>query len=182
MRPSLIIGSLFIALLLLGCTQPQGNSPPTSIPITTPTPIPSPPSSIPTPTLPLDPNTVEFPATCIEGKCVHVQVAQTEAEKQRGLMGVTFLADTEGMLFVWDEENIYPFWMKDTLIPLDMVWINAQYQVVDITTMQPCTTPTCPVYSPAANAQYVLETRAGLMEEWNVVVGQSVQLLIPAWN
>jgi uncharacterized membrane protein (UPF0127 family) len=125
---------------------------------------------------------VEFPATCIEGKCVHVQLAITEAEKQRGLMGVTSLSDTKGMLFVWDEEGQYPFWMKDTLIPLDMIWIDAQNKVVDFTTMQPCEADPCPVYSPSANAQYVLETRAGLMEEWGITRGSEAQLLIPAVN
>ncbi len=175
MKKLIGIGILTI-IVLLGCTQPQNNSTPISPP------EPNLPTPTPSPSLPLNPNTVEFPAVCIEGKCVHVQLATTETEKQRGLMGVTSLADTEGMLFIWNEEDIYPFWMKDTLIPLDIVWIDAEKQVVDITTMQPCVTPMCPTYSPRASAQYVLETRAGLMEEWDAASGNNAQIIIPQLN
>jgi uncharacterized membrane protein (UPF0127 family) len=108
---------------------------------------------------------------CFGEKCVNVQVMRTEAEKEKGLMGVTTLPKEDGMLFVWNAPGVYPFWMKDTLIPLDMVWINTDMQVVDITTMQPCAADPCPIYSPHAQAQYVLETNAGLMQEWNVRVG-----------
>lgn len=55
---------------------------------------------------------------------LHVQVAATPAQRERGLMGVTKLAQHTGMLFVFDRDENVAFWMKDTLIPLDMVFVS----------------------------------------------------------
>jgi uncharacterized membrane protein (UPF0127 family) len=65
------------------------------------------------------------------------------------------------MLFVFEKEALYPFWMKNTLIPLDMIWIDVQGKVIDIQTANPCTTDTCQDYIPSAKALYVLELNAG---------------------
>ncbi|QQR92465.1 MAG: DUF192 domain-containing protein [Candidatus Iainarchaeum archaeon] len=160
---------MFSIIFLLGCVQ--------SNPI-----VPAPNSD-----LPLTPSSIEPPSVCVKEKCVHVQLAQTQTEKERGLMGVTSLTDQEGMLFLWHEEGNYPFWMKDTLIPLDIVWIQTDGTIVDIATLQPCQADPCPAHFPAGNASYVLETNAGLMEKWNAQVGDRATILMdrPApneWN
>lgn len=160
---------VFGAILLLGCVQ--------SNPI-----VPAQNSD-----LPLTPSAVELPSVCVKEKCVHVQLAQTQSEKERGLMGVTALTDQEGMLFLWQEEGSYPFWMKGTLIPLDIVWIQADGTIVDIATLQPCQADPCPAHFPAGNASYVLETNAGLMTKWGAKVGDRATVLVnpPAqreWN
>lgn len=72
-------------------------------------------------------------------------------------MNVPFLAKNKGMLFVFDRLDIHPFWMKDTLIPLDIIWLDHDLQVVDIQSAEPCTTTICKSYFPVALSQYVLE-------------------------
>jgi uncharacterized protein len=111
---------------------------------------------------------------CISnGSCFGVTVAKTDAERAQGLMYRTFLAPREGMLFVFDKEAIYPFWMKDTLISLDIVWVAADYRVVHIETH------TLPLNTrrliPSAKAKYVLEVVAGSVKKSGIRVGDMLQ-------
>src|SRR3989344_7880186 len=61
---------------------------------------------------------------CFEEDCFFVEIADENAERMKGLMNRTSMDADRGMLFIWEEEEIYSFWMKDTLIPLDMIWLN----------------------------------------------------------
>ncbi len=99
---------------------------------------------------------------CFNGYCFRVELAITESEREKGLMFRDHLALNNGMLFVYKHENIYPFWMKNTKIPLDMIWINGQRQVVFIEeNVSPCGSDECvPVY-PDKRAKYVLEINSG---------------------
>src|SRR3989344_2502586 len=74
----------------------------------------------------------EKPQVCFEEKCFNVELAKTDVEKAQGLMFREHLDRNSGMLFIYDEEGSYSFWMKNTLIPLDIIWINSQNKVVDI--------------------------------------------------
>jgi uncharacterized membrane protein (UPF0127 family) len=65
------------------------------------------------------------------------------------------------MLFVFDTMGIYPFWMKNTLIPLDIIWLDDTLHIVDSASMVPCVNNTCPIYTPIAPARYALEITAG---------------------
>jgi uncharacterized membrane protein (UPF0127 family) len=67
------------------------------------------------------------------------------------------LPDDAGMLFLFDHSDTYSFRMKNTLIPLDMLRLSPDLQIVDIQEAQPCTADPCPSYLPQAQAQYVLE-------------------------
>lgn len=98
---------------------------------------------------------------CSSEACVEVELADTPELRQRGLMFREYLPEWSGMLFVFDEEWHYPFWMKNTLIPLDMIWFNEDKIVVDIQRAEPCTTDQCPEYVPRDNASYVLEINSG---------------------
>jgi len=93
-----------------------------------------------------------------------VEVADEPAEHHYGLMFREELKKGVGMLFVFEEENFHAFWMKNTLIPLDIVWISKDMNVVDIHRMEPCTTERCESYTPKARAKYVLEVNAGEFE------------------
>src|SRR5262245_11301789 len=76
---------------------------------------------------------------CFKNKCVTVEVADNDASRIRGLQGRLGLAADNGMLFVFPQEDTYNFWMKDTLIPLDMIWLNQNKQIVDIkSNVPPC--------------------------------------------
>ncbi len=125
------------------------------------------------------PTPAQLPTACLEAHCVNVSIADTPELRERGLMGVTALTDMEGMLFIFDSEERHAFWMKDTKIPLDMIWINKEFEIVDIRTMQPCTQEPCEIYSPQANALYVLEVNAGLTQKWQVAVGGKASIGIP---
>src|ERR1035437_263623 len=69
------------------------------------------------------PVTLQSPANsvCFKQNCFSVELAKTSAEQERGLMYRTELDKDKGMLFIFYNEGIYPFWMKNTLIPLDMI-------------------------------------------------------------
>jgi uncharacterized membrane protein (UPF0127 family) len=72
------------------------------------------------------------------------------------------LAEEMGMLFIFDQEDFHSFRMKNTLIPLDMVRLNSNLQIMDIQQAEPCKTDDCPSYLPSSKAQYVLELNQGI--------------------
>ena len=94
---------------------------------------------------------------CFSTTCFSVELAKTPAEQQQGLMNRKTLADNAGMLFIFNKEGNYPFWMKNTLIPLDIIWLDAKGKVVTIRSAEPCKVSDCPDYNPSGNAKYVLE-------------------------
>ena len=76
-------------------------------------------------------------------------------------MGVTDLGGLDGMLFVFPVDSDGGFWMKNTLIPLDIVFFTADGGFVDALTMAPCTEDPCPTYRPGGSYRYALEAPAG---------------------
>lgn len=95
---------------------------------------------------------------------IDVQVARTQAQLERGLMGVTHLAAHTGMLFVFRSDGPEAFWMKDTLIPLDMVFIGADGNVRKIyanVPVAPLTQPDDEIPREVGTGKYVLELPAG---------------------
>jgi uncharacterized membrane protein (UPF0127 family) len=78
-------------------------------------------------------------------------------------MNVTDLLDLDGMLFVWPDEVEGSFWMKDTLIPLDIAFFTGEGAVVGVLTMEPCRTDPCETYSVGAPFRYALEARVGAL-------------------
>lgn len=107
-----------------------------------------------------------------------LSIADTPGERQRGLQGRAHLAETEGMMFVFDEAGQYTFWMKDTLIPLDMVWVregividttlNAQAPVLGTPDEQ------LPRFTSAEPADSVIELAAGAVERFGIEIGDTV--------
>ena len=87
---------------------------------------------------------------------VGVEIADTDAERQTGLMGRTVLPKDTGMLFVFEGDQALSFWMRDTLIPLSIAYIDAQGRIVDIQDMQPLD-DVPPHYISAEPARYALE-------------------------
>lgn len=109
---------------------------------------------------------------CFQSACINAELAETGEERSQGLMFREHLE--EGMLFVFETESIHSFWMKNTLIPLDMIWIGKNKQVVHLEHAVLCTTENCGLYTPSAPALYVLETNAGFVETNGVSVGDTV--------
>jgi len=78
------------------------------------------------------------------------------------------------MLFVFEDLGEYGFWMKDTLIPLDIIWIDSDWRVVGIADAELCYVERCPVYRPRGKAKYVLEVNSGWAEEKGLGVGDLI--------
>lgn len=111
----------------------------------------------------------------IAGKDVLVVLADTASKREQGLSGRQKLASGEGMLFVFEKPDIYSFWMKDMLFPIDIVWIDDQYGVVYIQkNADPRSYPD--TFLPTLPAQYVLEVNAGFSEKNNLKVGDKVEI------
>ncbi len=106
-----------------------------------------------------------------ESVSVRVEVADTPPERERGLMNRTTLAQDAGMLFIFDQERPRSFFMKNTLIPLSIAYIDAEGHIVDIQDMQPLDETPHPSAKPA---RYALEVNQGFFEERGVMVGDMV--------
>jgi len=116
---------------------------------------------------------------CFKNNCFKVQMAVTVKEQERGLMFRKNLKQDEGMLFVFKEEGEHPFWMKDTLIPLDIIWINQNKEVVFISeNTQPCSENHCASINPDKKAQYVLELKGGTSKNIDLTVGDKIDIKI----
>jgi uncharacterized membrane protein (UPF0127 family) len=110
---------------------------------------------------------------------VAVEVARTEAERARGLMFRTSLAAGAGMLFVFDETGDHPFWMKNTLVPLDMIFID---DVGRITGVAARAVPGSLEPRSGGPSRYVLEVNAGWAEANGIAAGDQVRfegVLVP---
>ena len=92
-----------------------------------------------------------------------VAIADDPGERSQGLMGVDELGDLDGMLFVFPSEALSGFWMKGTLIPLDVAFFGDDKALVDVLNMVPCTTEQCPSYVPDGPFSWAVETPAGTL-------------------
>lgn len=119
-------------------------------------------------------------ATFADKTRVVIEIADTDDTRQRGLMFRKTLAPTEGMIFVFPMPGDYPFWMKNTLIPLDMLWLDAQARIVAIAhSVPPCKADPCPTFpppNPTGPATYVVELVSGFAKAHNLKVGETVAL------
>jgi len=88
-------------------------------------------------------------------KTFDLEIAQTISQKARGLSQRNNLCPNCGMIFVYQKEGTYPFWMKNTHIPLDIIWIDSVGKVVDIKTGQP---QDLSLLTNSTPAQYIIET------------------------
>jgi uncharacterized membrane protein (UPF0127 family) len=113
-----------------------------------------------------------------------LEVAADERTRQRGLMYRKAMAPTEGMIFIFEEKGYYPFWMKNTLISLDLFWLDERGTIVSIQhAVPPCGNVSeldsnCPMWdpTPGTTALYVIETVAGFAKQHGLEVGQQVKL------
>jgi len=114
---------------------------------------------------------------CFENYCFSIELAVTPKERNSGLMFRESLDFKNGMLFVFEKEGEYPFWMKNTLIPLDIIWINEEKEVVFISeNTQPCKESSCPIIEPNRNAKYVLEINGGISKKIGLAVGDKIHI------
>jgi uncharacterized membrane protein (UPF0127 family) len=125
------------------------------------------------------PSTVVFDGS---DSVLYVAVAETAQEQQEGLMGVEMLPADEGMAFLFERPVDSTFWMKDTLVPLSIAFVDANGRVIGVRDMPPCETDPCPRYG--VDDPYVLavEANLGWFEEAGVEVGDHAELSVSAYG
>lgn len=152
---------LAMLLLLAGCTKAMPPAPATET-------QPAPAAATTTPTGPR----VILP----DGFVVSVETVADDDSRAQGLMYRDQLEPAAGMLFFFPREGEYPFWMKNTRIPLDIIWVDAGRRIAHIKPdVPPCVTVQCPSYPPNAQAQYVLELAAGGAKRHGLKVGDQLR-------
>ena len=117
-------------------------------------------------------------AYIVVGKSIFcVEIANTPAEHYRGLSGRKSLSSGTGMLFIFSDEHIRTFWMKDCYVPLDIAFISANWEIVSIETMAVWPEPKDPnqkQYSSDKPCKYALEVPAGELKNAGIKVGDKI--------
>jgi len=111
---------------------------------------------------------------------IEVEVAVDDEDRARGLMFRKSLPADGGMLFVFPVLENHSFWMKNTLIPLDLIWLNESGEIVYFLTAEPCKTDPCPSYVPMQKAKYVLEVNAGFTKKHRLKLGDRLDFTLPS--
>jgi uncharacterized membrane protein (UPF0127 family) len=165
MRTLLMLGAVVVAA---GCTTTTRVDTTSSAPPEPVTTVTAPGTSDYVAEVPIIPGPLagfETDTIALDGEELLVAVADTPELRRQGLMSVPDLLDLDGMLFVFSNETTTGFWMKDTLIPLDIAFFDANGKFVDGFVMEPCVTPGCPTYRPSGSYRYALEMAVGDMPE-----------------
>ena len=117
----------------------------------------------------------DIATVCIKDTCIQAEVVSAFAEREKGLMFRESLAVDRGMLFIFEEEGLYSFWMKNMRFPLDIIWLDLNKKIVDIKENVPPCGESCEILNPGNKAKYVLEVNAGFAGRNKIKVGESVE-------
>jgi uncharacterized membrane protein (UPF0127 family) len=117
------------------------------------------------------------PVVRLHGHAFSVELATDDTSRQLGLMMRTSLAADRGMLFVFPEVGPQAFWMKNTLIPLDILYFDTKRHLVSMQLdVPPCRADPCPTYPSNAPALYVLELPAGTARRIGAGIGDELEI------
>jgi hypothetical protein len=108
----------------------------------------------------------------LKSKEIRVEVAKSPEERAKGLMGRAHLGENEGMLFIFEKEDYHGFWMKNTLIPLSIAFIDREGRILAITDMEPLTLESHPPPQPIL---YALEMKKGWFSANGIKAGDSIR-------
>lgn len=127
---------------------------------------------------------VEFPRGTIkvDDKVLEVQIADTEPRRVRGLMFQNQLPYSEGMIFVFNESGVYSLWMLNMQFSLDMIWFDADGNVVHIEqNVPPCKSASeimaCQSIVPSGEAKYILEVTSGFVKEFGITKDSRLEII-----
>ena len=114
---------------------------------------------------------IEIPKTLkIGGVTLNIEVADTNIKRELGLSGREGLQENEGLLFIFDKEDYWGFWMKDMNFPIDIAWLDKNKKIIYIKSdVSLATYPE--VFSPTAPALYVLEVNSRFFENHQIKIG-----------
>ena len=113
---------------------------------------------------------------------LYVDVAETAQARQTGLMGVERVPADEGMAFVFDEPTSSTFWMKDTLTPLSIAFVDENGRVIGVLDMQPCEADPCPTYGIDEPYVLAIEANLGWFDEAGIEIGDHAELRVSAYG
>jgi uncharacterized protein len=160
-RRRLLAGAAALAALGAAC----GAAPQKSAAAPAPTPAPASAASGPR---------IEMPS----GAVYRIELALTPEDQAQGLMYRESLPAQTGMLFVFDAPGEHHFWMKNTMIPLDMIWLDDAGKVLFVSAdTPPCKADPCATYGPSAPARQVLEIAGGMAAREKLTVGSTLKIL-----
>ena len=111
---------------------------------------------------------------------IDAQIANTSASRSKGLMHIESMPQTQGMLFIYENEKPLSFWMANTKIPLDIIFLSQNKTIVDMQKMHPCTeliVKSCPNYVSKSPAKYAIEINQNLTDKYSIKIGQKA-----IWN
>ncbi len=120
--------------------------------------------------------------TTPNGTTIFVEIADSPDTRAQGLMFRPSMARDRGMLFLFPEQGNHTFWMKNTLIPLDMLWLDKAGTIIHLESHVPiCTRKDdgCPRYQAPIKSFNILELNAGMAEKLDLVVGSQLKIDIP---
>lgn len=116
------------------------------------------------------PPRITFPS----GTVINVVIADTPALREKGLSKREILRDDEGMLFVFDTLDRHKIWMKDMYFPIDIIWLDENFKIIDI--YKGASISTYPnTFQPQSDAGFVIEVNSGFVSRNNIQVGNVVQ-------
>ena len=125
-----------------------------------------------TSTTPQEQNLTGQNQLCFPSACFTYETANTPEEQEKGLMYRESLPEMQGMLFPFKNPYIATFWMKNMMISLDIIWLDSELKIVDISTgIPPCTSEPCAIYSPSMPVSYAFEVNAGTAEKYSLSKG-----------
>lgn len=126
---------------------------------------------------PLHPSVDDYPEALVElrgertTEILAVKLADDEDLQAHGLMEVEVLPEGTGMLFVFDQDRVGGFWMRDTLVALDIAFVAADGEILDVMAMDPCTSEPCAVHDPGVPYRSALEVPQGFFERIGIRAG-----------
>ena len=117
------------------------------------------------------------PYVQLKGQRFSVELAETQEKQALGLMFRDNMPQDHGMLFIFPDDALRSFWMKNTRIPLDIFYFNSKLELVSVAeNARPCRTRSCPGYPSTGPAKYVLELNSGKAAELGAKPGDLLKL------
>jgi len=115
-----------------------------------------------------------------DGFTVTAELAITDEERQQGLMFRQDIGQNQAMLFIFEEEEIHSFWMKNMRFPIDIIWLDKDKRIIHIEPEVPaCQQDPCPSYAPVRPARYVLELRSGCAKKQGLRLDDILEFVLP---
>ena len=109
---------------------------------------------------------------------IYLEVANTDKQREHGLMDRKSMPENHGMIFIFSKPEILRFWMKNTLIPLDMIFLNHHHVVAIFSNVPPCPKETslCPSFGPDVQVDEVIELNAGMADKLHITENEIIML------